>query len=168
MEREVSFDADDIIVSKTDLKGRITYVNRLFMDVSGYDESELIGKPHSVIRHAEMPRAIFKLLWSHLLDETEVFGYVKNRCREDGQFYWVFAHMTPSRDAAGRVTGYHSVRRVPDRRVLDGTIIPLYRELRRIEEAAPDRRTGLERSFSHLTSAIQNSEVAYDEWIFSR
>src|SRR4051812_38773309 len=72
------FDKNDIIVSKTDLKGSLTYVNRVFMAISDFDEADLLGQPHSVIRHPDMPRATFKLLWDHLEDGREVFAYVKN------------------------------------------------------------------------------------------
>ena len=70
---ERTFDADDIIVSKTDLKGKITYVNRTFMKIADYTEEELLGQPHSVIRHPDMPRTIFKVLWEHVLEGREVF-----------------------------------------------------------------------------------------------
>lgn len=165
-QREVHFDPGEILVSKTDLQGRITYVNRTFTAISGYAEAELLGKPHSVIRHPDMPRAIFKLLWEHLHDGREVFAYVVNRCAS-GDHYWVFAHVTPSFDLNGTVVGYHSTRRIADRRVLDDVIIPLYRRLREVEERAPDRRSGLETSYRDLTLSLQDAGASYDEWIFS-
>src|SRR3954465_4269026 len=70
------FDKNDIIVSKTDLKGRITYVNRVFMAISGYEEAEMLGQAHSVIRHPDMPRAVFKLLWTQLEAGHEIFAHV--------------------------------------------------------------------------------------------
>lgn len=164
--REVHFDPSDILVSKTDLRGRITYVNRVFTAISGYAEAELLGQPHSVIRHPDMPRAVFKLLWDHLLEEREVFAYVVNRCKA-GDHYWVLAHVTPSFGPDGNVVGYHSTRRAADRRVLDEVIVPLYRTLRATEEAAPDRRAGLEDSFRQLTSSLDETGMAYDQWIFS-
>jgi PAS domain S-box-containing protein len=75
---ERSFDEKDIIVSKTDLQGRITYANHVFVQVSGYSEAELLGQPHSIIRHPDMPRAVFKLLWDTLESGHEVFAYVNN------------------------------------------------------------------------------------------
>lgn len=163
---EVFFDPDDFIVSKTDPTGKLTYVNRTFLEVSGFDEAELLGKPHSIIRHADMPRAVFEVLWSHILDGREVFAYVKNRCRDPDRYYWVFAHVTPSRNTDGEIVGFHSARRVPDRRILEGTIIPLYRELRRLEDDAPDRRTGLARSRERLQQLLDEAEVEWDAFVF--
>jgi len=94
------FDADEVIVSKTDLKGRITYANRVFQRVAGYGEAELMGAPHSIVRHPAMPRCVFKLLWDTLEAKQEIFAYVINRAR-NGDHYWVFAHVTPSFDAGG-------------------------------------------------------------------
>ena len=112
---EIFFKADNIIVSKTDLKGRITYANQSFCQMAGYTEAEMLGQPHSVIRHPDMPRAVFKLLWDTVLEGREIFAYVKNMAK-NGNFYWVFAHVTPSYDANRNVIGFHSSRRVPDRR----------------------------------------------------
>lgn len=103
---------DDFIVSMTDLKGIITYGNRIFIEFSGYSESELIGSQHNIIRHPDMPRAVFKLLWDKIQNKQECFAYVKNMAK-DGSFYWVFTNVTPTYDPAGNVTGYFSVRRKP-------------------------------------------------------
>ncbi|MBT3307547.1 MAG: PAS domain S-box protein [Alphaproteobacteria bacterium] len=73
------FEDDEIIVSKTDLKGRVTYANRVFLRLAGYTEQEVLGQPHSIIRHPEMPRCVFKLLWDTLEDGKEIFAYVINR-----------------------------------------------------------------------------------------
>src|SRR5581483_7053205 len=124
----------DLIVSKTDLKGRITYANREFCKVCGYSEAQLIGQPHSIIRHPDMPRAVFKFLWDTILGGQEIFAYVKNMTRS-GDFYWVFAHVTPSYDAERQIVGFHSNRRVPDRKIVETVIAPLYADLLR-EEAA--------------------------------
>ena len=94
--RERTFARDELIVSKTDPKGRLVYVNDVFLEVSGFRESEIIGQPHSIIRHPEMPRAVFKLLWDVILGGKEIFAYVNNMAK-NGDNYWVFAHVTPSR-----------------------------------------------------------------------
>jgi PAS domain S-box-containing protein len=95
---EIFFTEDDIIVSKTDLKGRITYANQSFCQMAGYTEAEMLGQPHSIIRHPDMPRAVFKLLWDTVLEGREIFAYVKNMAK-NGNFYWVFADVC-SRQAA--------------------------------------------------------------------
>lgn len=103
---------EDFIVSKTDAKGIIVYANRIFIGISGYSEADLIGSQHNIIRHPDMPRSIFKLLWETIAAGQEFMGYVKNMAR-DGSFYWVLATVTPDRDAAHNIVGYTSVRRKP-------------------------------------------------------
>jgi len=163
---EVFFDADDIIVSKTDLKGRITYVNKVFCDIAGYSVPELIGQPHSIIRHPDMPRSIFKLLWDSLNGGQEIFAYVKNITKR-GDYYWVLAHVTPSYDANKNVVGYHSNRRVPDRRVIDGTIAPLYAQLLAEEQRHANGKEALNQGFQSLMNFVASKKVSYDELIFS-
>lgn len=164
--REVTFRPDEIIVSKTDLKGRITYANRTFAKIAGYSRAELMGAPHSVIRHPDMPRAVFKLLWDRLGEEHEVFAYVKNMARS-GDYYWVFAHVTPSYDAQRNVVGYHSNRRVPDRRVIKDVIEPVYGELLRIEASHSNAKDGLRASFARLVEIVKSKAASYDELIFA-
>jgi PAS domain S-box-containing protein len=103
---------DDFIVSKTDLKGHITYGNRIFIEFSGYTEEELLGAQHNIIRHPDMPRAMFQLLWNDIQDGREHFAYLKNLAK-DGSHYWVLANVTPSYDQNNRMIGYFSVRRKP-------------------------------------------------------
>ncbi len=160
------FEENDIIVSKTDLKGRLTYVNKVFMAIAGYEESELIGQPHSLIRHPHMPRCIFKLLWDTLEAKKEIFAYVVNLCK-NGDHYWVFAHVTPSYDGDGNVVGYHSNRRVPDKEILNSTIIPLYKQLLDEEAKHANRKEGLNASYQMVLDLLQEKGVGYDEFILS-
>ncbi|GAB3537969.1 PAS domain-containing methyl-accepting chemotaxis protein [Noviherbaspirillum agri] len=115
------------IVSKTDLKGRITYVNPCFIEVSGFTEEELIGAPHNIVRHPDMPPEAFADLWRTLKEGTPWTGMVKNR-RKNGDYYWVLANVTPIREG-GRVVGYMSVRIKPDRAQIDAADA-LYRCMR--------------------------------------
>lgn len=163
---EVFFGDDDIIVSKTDLKGRITYANKIFLDIAGYKEREVIGQPHSLIRHPDMPRCIFKLLWDTIQAGTEIFAYVINRCK-NGDHYWVYAHVTPSFGAGGEIVGYHSNRRVPDRDIIDATIIPLYAQLQAAEQQHQSRKQGLEQSQAMVVALLAESNLAYDEYIMT-
>ncbi|MCW2245730.1 PAS domain S-box-containing protein [Azospirillum fermentarium] len=159
------FDENEVIVSKTDLRGRITYANRVFQRVAGYTETDLMGAPHSIVRHPDMPRCVFKLLWDTLAAGQEIFAYVLNRAR-NGDHYWVFAHVTPSYDAAGNVVGYHSSRRVPDRAAVD-KVIPLYRTLLDIENSHSDRKKGMEAAFATVVGLLQEKGIGYDEFVFS-
>ena len=162
--REVVFDDDEIIVSKTNLKGRLTYCNDVFLRVAGYSEKELLGQPHSILRHPEMPRCVFKLLWDTIQSGQEIFAYVVNRTKS-GDHYWVLAHVTPSRDKNGQVVGYHSARRVPDRDILEEKIIPLYRALLAEEQKHASRKEGMEASFQTVLDQLDEQGVAYDEFI---
>lgn len=111
--REVLLTDQSLIVSKTDLKGRITYINKDFIDISGFTEGELIGQPHNLVRHPDMPAEAFADMWQDLKDGRPWTGMVKNRCK-NGDHYWVLATATPIREG-GQVTGYMSVRRLPSR-----------------------------------------------------
>ena len=163
---EVLFHEPDIIVSKTDIKGHITYANQTFCHVAGYTEAELLGQPHSIIRHPDMPRAVFKLLWDTILAGNEIFAYVKNMAKS-GDYYWVFAHVTPSYDDKHNITAFHSSRRVPDRAVLENTIIPLYSDVLREEKKHSNGQQELAAGYSFLTNFLQSRNTTYDALIFS-
>ena len=162
-DRERSFSEHEIIVSKTDLKGRMTYVNDVFCKVGLYDEEELLGQPHSLVRHPDMPRAVFHLLWQRIQDGREIFAYVKNLAK-NGDYYWVFAHVTPSHDLKGTVDGYHSNRRLPGRDAL-AVIEPLYRRLLAEEGQHADRRAGVQASLALLDGLLRDRQQDYDEFV---
>lgn len=131
-EREVPFPDGRLIVSRTGLDGVITHANEAFVELSGYTREELIGAPHHILRHPDMPRAAFKDLWDTLRAGRKWHGYVKN-LRKDGACYWVYATALPNvRD--GQVVGYTSVRRKPSRARI-GELVPLYRQWLRQETA---------------------------------
>lgn len=163
---ERTFAPDEIIVSKTDLKGRVTYANRVFLRLADYSEEEILGAPHSVIRHPEMPRCVFKLLWDTVAAGKEIFAYVVNRSR-NGDHYWVFAHVTPSFDGTGKIDGYHSNRRVPDMAIVKNTIEPLYKSLLGVEQSENNAKQGLQRSTETLLAALKEKGMSYDEFVFS-
>lgn len=163
---ERSMRADDILVSKTDLKGHITYANRAFIDISGYDERELIGAPHNLVRHPHMPRCVFSLLWERIQLGEEIFAYVVNRSK-NGDHYWVLAHVTPSRDESGAVIGYHSSRRCPDTWVVTETIVPLYDSLLREERKHEKRKDSIKSGIDMIMSLLKQKGASYDELIFS-
>ena len=157
---ERTFQWDDVIVSKTDLTGKITYANDVFIGISGYTEAELLGAPHSILRHPAMPRCVFKFLWDRIADGHEVFAYVINRAR-NGDHYWVFAHVTPCYGKGGELLGYHSNRRVPKPEAV-ATVKPLYETLLAIENGAADRKTGLDQSFAALVKTV--GDLGFDSY----
>jgi PAS domain S-box-containing protein len=163
--RESPFAEDEIIVSKTDLKGRITYANDVFQRVSGYALEELVAQPHSIIRHPDMPRCVFRLLWETIESGGEIFAYVLNMAR-NGDHYWVFAHVTPSFDAAGRIAGYHSNRRKPEPAQI-AKVAPLYQLLLAEERRAEDRKQGMHAAHERLALILKEQRVSYDEFVFS-
>jgi PAS domain S-box-containing protein len=136
--REVSLGEDEQIVSKTNLKGLITYANRAFMRLCDYSEEELLGVQHNIVRHPDMPRAVFHLLWETLRDGNEFFGFVKN-LTANGDHYWVFANVTPDREPGGEVVGYFSVRRRPSQRGVEAAGA-LYAEMLAAERQAGPAR----------------------------
>ena len=162
---ERRFDEKSIIVSKTDLKGRLTYVNDVFCQVGLYTTAELIGQPHSIVRHPDMPRCVFKLLWDTLQAGHEIFAYVKNMAK-NGDHYWVLAHVTPTFGPAGRITGYHSNRRTARREAV-AEIEPLYRTLLAEEAKHAGKREQVEASTKVLHGVLAGLGVPYDEFVWS-
>lgn len=161
--RERVLAEEDFIVSKTDLKGTITYGNRIFIDISGYSERELLGAPHNILRHPDMPRSVFKLLWDSIQAGREINAYVKN-LSSDGGFYWVFANVTPSYDERGALAGYYSVRRKPHPRALP-VIADLYRTLLEAERKAGGGQEGMRASRNILDRTLQEKGVSYDAFV---
>ena len=157
---QIDIKADDFIVSKTDLKGRLTYVNKIFLEIAEYTEEELLGKPHSMIRHPDMPRAIFKLLWEMVQNKEEIFAFVVNTTKNSNH-YWVFANVTPSIDSSGRTIGYYSVRRRPNPKAVD-ILKPLYAQMLRAEKSG-----GVDAGTKILTNLLQEKGVSYNEFIIS-
>ena len=131
IEKEVVLNEEDFTISKTDLKSIILYGNQIFLQMSGWSEEELLGKPHNILRHPDMPRCAFKILYDHIENGKEWFGFVKN-LRKDGGYYWVFANISPTYDNNGNMIGYYSVRRKP-REGFKSIIEPLYKTLLNIE-----------------------------------
>ena len=116
---EYEFPEEQTLVSVTDLKGRITYCNPAFVEVSGYSSAELMGQPHNMVRHPDMPEEAFRDMWATIQNKMPWTGLVKNR-RKNGDFYWVQANATPMLDG-DQITGFLSVRTVPDRQAVQKT-----------------------------------------------
>jgi len=155
---------DDFLVSKTDPKGRITYGNRIFIEFSGYTESELLGSQHNLVRHPDMPRGVFHLLWGLLSKKQECFAYVKNLCK-DGSYYWVLANVTPSLNAQGELEGYFSVRRKPKPQAV-ALISDLYQKML-AEEKRVGSRDACDASLALLNGVVAQKGVDYESFILS-
>lgn len=162
--RVVTFADDDIIVSKTDLKGRITYANDVFLHISGYTEQELLGAAHNILRHPDMPRCVFKLLWDAIGERREIFAYVLNMAK-NGDEYWVFAHVTASFDRAGRHVGYHSNRRVPHADALQ-RVKTLYATLLAEERKHASRPAAIAAASALLDDLLRSNGVDYGQFVF--
>lgn len=155
---------DDFIVSMTDLTGRITYGNRIFIEFSGYSESELLGAQHNIIRHPDMPRAVFQLLWDKIQAGNECFAYVKNMSK-DGGFYWVFTHITPDFGPGGQIVGYYSVRRRPQRSAVEA-IAGVYSKMLAAEKAA-GAKDAIAAGTQVLVDQLNAAGMGYEELVFS-
>ena len=151
---------DDLISSKTDLKGKITYANRDFIRLSGFTEKELLGQPHCIIRHPEMPRCVFRFLWKTIAEGRECFAFVINMAK-NGDHYWVAAHVTPEVDASsGRHVGYISVRRKAKPESLKNVIVPLYSKLLEAEKSG-----GMEAGERLFLQTLNDNGVSYDAFV---
>ena len=162
--KELVMQETDIIVSKTDTKGRLTYGNEKFIEFSGFAEADLLGQQHNIVRHPDMPRGIFKFLWDNISQGKELFAYVKNMSK-DGSFYWVMANVTPDYDASGKIVGYFSVRRAVSRSAIQ-TIDNLYRQMLEAEKQA-GARDACDASLNLLSQIRQEKGMTYEQFILS-
>ncbi|WP_259766503.1 PAS domain-containing protein, partial [Pseudomonas protegens] len=133
-QRELVFPAEQRLISATDVRGKITYCNDEFVAVSGFSREELIGSPHNIVRHPDMPEAVFAHMWSYLKDGKSWMGIVKNRSN-NGDHYWVNAYVTPI-FSKGVIAGYESVRVKPEREQVERASA-LYQRMRSDNLALP-------------------------------
>lgn len=159
-----TFGVDQLIVSKTDLKGVITYANDVFLDVSKYGWDELVGQPHNIVRHPDTPRGLFKYLWSTISSGNEIFAYLNNLAK-DGAHYWVLAHVTPTLDARGRVIGYHSNRRLPSADAI-AKAEAVYTLMRTAESSHKQAVAAAEAGERALVNALRDRGVTYEEFVW--
>ena len=117
VDEEVPFDGG-VMITETDTAGIITYANRKFREMTGYTKEELIGSPHNINRHPDMPSAAFEDLWNTIKRGEYWEGYVKNM-RKDGKYYWVVVWIKPKFDDKGNITGYIAGRKVPDKKMVE-------------------------------------------------
>ena len=150
LDEEIELDPKRYIVSETDEKGKITFCNDYFMEVAGYSKEELIGKPHSIIRHPDMPRVVFKLLWENISTGKNINVVVKNLAK-DGRYYWIFTEFESRKDTdTGKIIGYHAARKSISKFVIE-VISNLYAELLKIE-----KEHGIQKSKKYLTTFLKD------------
>ncbi|WP_316632772.1 PAS domain-containing protein [uncultured Flavobacterium sp.] len=158
-DREVAWNKNKVLLSKTDTKGTILYANEDFIDVSGYDEFELIGQPHNIIRHPDMPKVIFKFLWDSIKSKQNIHVIIKNMSKT-GRYYWVVTDFKIIADADGEIVGYFGTRKAVPEDVVTKFIEPLYKKLLLIEEAS-----GLHASEEYLIGFLEERKKTYMEYI---
>ena len=131
IDEEVTFEDEGLeartLITRTDLKGIITFASKAYRAMTKYEKEELIGSPHSIVRHPDMPAIAFKEMWDTIQDNRVWEGYVKN-LRKDGRYYWVIVRIEPVYDEEGNKIGYVGLRREPDRNMLP-SIIRKYKDL---------------------------------------
>lgn len=133
VDREVNWDKTQVIISETDSFGTITNVNSAFSEVSGYTPAELVGQPHNIIRHPDMPKIIFKMLWENLRQGNNFIGIVKNLAKS-GEYYWVITDFEIRRDITGAITHYVGKRKAVPQSVVDNYVAPFYETLLKLEK----------------------------------
>ncbi|MET0946606.1 MAG: PAS domain-containing protein [Flavobacterium sp.] len=158
-DREVDWNKNKVLLSKTDTKGTILYANEDFIDVSGYDEFELIGQPHNIIRHPDMPKVIFKFLWDSIKASKNIHVIIKNMSKT-GRYYWVITDFKIIADSDGEIVGYFGTRKSVPEDVIVKFIEPLYKKLLHIEEAS-----GMSASEEYLTGFLEERKKTYMEYI---
>lgn len=145
----IPLDAKRYIVSETDEKGKITYCNDYFIEVSGYSREELIGQPHNIVRHPDMPSIVFKLLWQTISSGKNINAVVKNLAK-DGRYYWIFTEFEIRKDTdTGKIIGYHASRKDISKHVIE-IISDLYAKLLEIE-----KNDGIDASEKYLVDFLK-------------
>lgn len=159
IDEEVFWDKSKIITSKTDARGIIEYANEVFIEISGYQEHELMGKPHSIIRHPDMPKVIFKILWKSLKQGKNFHAVIKNRAKS-GRYYWVITDFEIAKNEQGKITNYFARRRAVSDEVVKKHIAPLYKKLLLIE-----KESGMDVSEKYLKGLFEDKNLSYELFI---
>jgi len=158
---EIKLSDTRYIVSKTDPKGIIEYGNDYFVEISGYTESELIGKPHSIVRHPDMPRIAFKLMWDRIKEGKNFIAVVKNLAK-NGSHYWVVTDFEPKIDPiTNEIISHTAFRKAAPQKAID-TMAPIYAKLLEVEKEG-----GMEASEKYLRGFLEDNNTTYDEFVNS-
>lgn len=160
-QKEIKLSDKEPIYSKTDSKGKISYSNAYFQKVSGYTESELVGAPQSIVRHPDMPRAIFFFMWQKLKSGKSLRAIVKNMSK-NGDHYWVITEFN-----IDKVNGniIYTAKRTPAPVKLVEHFDPIYRKMVEMEELAVTPEKGMEKSLEYLLGLMEKEDKDYDQYI---
>jgi len=155
---EIKLSSQKMLVSKTNSRGIIIYGNENFVDISGYSESELIGSPHNILRHPDMPKAIFYLMWQRIRKGKNIMAVVKNLSK-NGDHYWVTTDFDIRKDRDGKIQSYMAFRQSAPRNVID-TIEKLYEKMLEIED-----EHSMDESLEYLDGYLEERGMDYDKFI---
>ena len=158
IDKEIKLSLKKHIVSKTNTKGIIIYTNEYFTEISKYSEVELIGSPHSILRHPDMPSVIFKLMWESIENGRNISAVIKNLAK-DGSYYWVITDFEIQRDIKGNIKNYIAYRQAVSKRVIK-EIKTLYKKLIDIEKAH-----GMDESIEYLIGFLEEKNMSYQQYI---
>ena len=158
VDREIMIGEDKILLSITDARGVIEYCNEDFVEVSGYEEYELAGSPHNIVRHPDMPRVIFKMMWERIQNKQNIIAVVKNLSKT-GRYYWVVTDFVVKEDKNGHIVGYKAFRKPAPRKAIE-TVIPLYKKLQELENVR-----GIEAAEKFLNGFFDSEDTTYDDFI---
>ena len=161
IDREVQWDKTKTLISETDVKGTITNVNDVFCAVAHYSASELIGQPHNLIRHPDMPKLIFKLLWDNLKVGNNCVGVIKNLAKT-GEYYWVVTDFEMRRDAMGNITHYIGRRKSVPEAAINNYLAPFYESLLKMEKIG-----GVELSSRFFKNYLTKQGKDYIDFVIS-
>jgi PAS domain S-box-containing protein len=159
IDKEVSWDKTQTIMSKTDLYGTIEYANEVFVDVCGYEDYELMAQAHNIVRHPDMPKVVFKVLWENIQKGNQFHGIVKNLAKS-GRYYWVITNFEYSRDENGNIVNYIARRKAVPQDVITKHIEPLYKKLLQIEQVS-----GVDASEKYLIGFLEEEGFSYVDLI---
>jgi len=160
LDQEIILDPSKSIMSKTNPKGIIEYANSYFIDISGYEEFELMGQPHNVIRHPDMPKVIFKIMWEELRKGNNMNAFVKNLAK-DGRYYWVIVNFEIQYDENGEVKSYIANRKAAPSHAIS-RVSKLYNKLRAIEI-----NQNVTVAYKYFKGLLEEEQKDYDEYIAS-
>ena len=158
-DNEIKLSSKRYIVSKTDAKGIIEYGNDYFVEISGYSEAELIGQPHNIVRHPDMPKVAFKLMWDRINKGQNFMAVVKNLAK-DGSYYWVVTDFEPKLNPiTNEIISHTAFRKAAPQKAID-KIAPIYAKLLEIE-----KDSGMEASEKYLYGFLEENNTTYDDFI---